>query len=201
MPKEPLYPHRPKRQGPLYPHVTRAQPESQFVKVGDRVRFIDRRGKYRRQDWPEEAWLEYGVEGTVTEYHPRRPALTIRGEFIEGIEPWAVVAWDNGTATAIDPDTEGERWEKIGSVNLLAATETDPKGRVTKYCCRICGECAPKELLEEGRFLDRISWLRNHYKEKHPGMWGRMAELPATIPAGDRQLLDLVNEPLPKDAY
>ena len=55
------------------------------------------------------------------------------------------------------------------NIALLAATEGDP---LRKFCCRQCGECAPKELLEEGKFPERIDWLRNHYKEKHPSMWG-----------------------------
>jgi len=58
------------------------------------------------------------------------------------------------------------------TINLLAKTEGDP---LRKFCCRQCGECAPKELLEEGRFPDRIAWLRNHYADKHPGMWGKTA--------------------------
>lgn len=53
---------------------------------------------------------------------------------------------------------------------LLARTEGNP---ISKYCCRRCGDCAPEELLEEGKFLERISWLRRHYNEKHPGIWGK----------------------------
>ena len=49
-------------------------------------------------------------------------------------------------------------------------TEGNP---VSKYCCRECGDCAPEGLLEEGKFLERISWLRHHYQEKHPGIWGK----------------------------
>jgi hypothetical protein len=45
----------------------------------------------------------------------------------------------------------------------------DPK----KFCCRRCGACAPEELLKEGRFFDRMAWLRRHYQEKHPGVWGK----------------------------
>ncbi|MBU0777781.1 hypothetical protein KKF82_05945 [Patescibacteria group bacterium] len=88
------------------------------------------------------------------------------------------------------------------NLDLLAKTEGDP---VSKYCCRQCGECAPEELLEEGRFFDRITWLREHYEEKHPGMWGEMS--PMTIEGGElvkpeyRHLLDMVDEPLPPEAY
>jgi len=88
------------------------------------------------------------------------------------------------------------------TVTLYTKTEGDP---IRKFCCRLCGECAPKELLEEGRFLDRITWLRSHYKEKHPGIWGKMT--PMTIEDGEpvppqyRHLVSLVSEPLPKDAY
>ena len=56
------------------------------------------------------------------------------------------------------------------TIDLLAKTEGDP---LRKFCCRQCGECAPTELLEEGRFPDRIAWLRHHYKANHPGMWGK----------------------------
>ena len=74
----------------------------------------------------------------------------------------------------------------LATINLLAATEGDP---LSKFCCRQCGECAPKELLEEGKFPERIAWLRHHYKEKHPGMWGKMQA--AVIPTEP--------SPLPKD--
>jgi len=86
-------------------------------------------------------------------------------------------------------------------VMTLAKTEGDP---IRKFCCRICGECAPLELLEVGKFLERISWLRQHYKEKHPGMWGKMS--PMTVEDGElvspeyRHLVGLVSEPLPKEA-
>jgi hypothetical protein len=46
-------------------------------------------------------------------------------------------------------------------------------GPPKKFCCRICGECAPPELLKEGMFQERIQWLREHYKKAHPGKWGR----------------------------
>jgi len=72
-----------------------------------------------------------------------------------------------------------DRMKELEGVDLelLAATEGDP---IRKFCCRQCRECAPVELLEEGKFPERIAWLRSHYKEKHPGMWGRMQ--PAVTP-------------------
>jgi hypothetical protein len=95
-----------------------------------------------------------------------------------------------------------ELWDSSANIELLASAEGGP---IKKFCCRQCGECAPKELLEEGRFLDRISWLRSHYKEKHPGMWGK--RLPLTMVEGGepvlpqyRHLVGLVSEPLPKEA-
>lgn len=57
------------------------------------------------------------------------------------------------------------------TIDFLAMAEGNP---LRKFCCRQCGECAPKELLAEGRFSDRICWLREHYKEKHPSIWGRL---------------------------
>ena len=46
-------------------------------------------------------------------------------------------------------------------------------GPPKKFCCRICGACAPADLLEGGKFFERIEWLREHYKAAHPGKWGR----------------------------
>jgi len=244
-----------------------------FIKVGERVRYLDSGiAKYRQDDWPEGSWMEKGIEGTVVEYHPGLPEVRAGGKYFEAIEAWATVRWDHGGKTAIDPDGEGETWERIGTsekllpalkpfdpykfadyvlrnnvfsdkdtfvysglsgtnphrvpdhywaealadmqgefvktgdlyvvhtpgverpptmraaptwrepsgelsletIELLAETEGDP---IRKFCCRQCGECAPAELLEEGRFLDRITWLRSHYKEKHPGIWGKMASV------------------------
>ena len=72
------------------------------------------------------------------------------------------------------------------NLSELAKTDGNP---LRKFCCRQCGECAPKELLEEGRFLDRISWLRNHYASAHPGMWGKVSA--ATTPKGIPRRLSL----------
>ncbi len=66
--------------------------------------------------------------------------------------------------------TPPELPEKIGPEHLPYLAEVDPR----KFCCRLCGECAPPELLAEGKFPERIAWLRHHYKEKHPGMWGHV---------------------------
>jgi len=68
-------------------------------------------------------------------------------------------------------------------LDKLAKTEGDP---LSKFCCRQCGECAPNELLEEGKFPERMAWLRNHYNERHPGMWGNVTEL---TPARDTEYL------------
>jgi|GEM_PF-635417 len=109
----------------------------------------------------------------------------------------AYVRFPDGTETWTSPLKQTG-----GSLELLASTEGDP---IRKFCCRLCGECAPKELLEEGMFLDRISWLRSHYQAKHPGMWGKMS--PMTVEDGEpippqyRHLTSLVSEPLPKEAY
>jgi hypothetical protein len=55
-------------------------------------------------------------------------------------------------------------------------------GPPKKFCCRICGECAPANLLEEGKFLDRMQWLRDHYKKVHPGLWGKHVATPSVVP-------------------
>jgi len=89
-----------------------------FIKVGDRVRYIDKI-KGRSGTWPEGVWLEKGMEGTVIEYHPRIPAPPIPGE--EPIEDYAVVKFDNGASSAIDSKDEGERWGRVRD-----ATSTHP---------------------------------------------------------------------------
>jgi hypothetical protein len=87
------------------------------------------------------------------------------------------------------------------TIELLAKTEGDP---ISKFCCSQCGECAPEELLEEGRFPDRISWLRRHYAEKHPGMWGKMTPMTVVdfeqLSPEYRHLASLIREPLPEEA-
>ncbi len=65
------------------------------------------------------------------------------------------------------------------AVALLATSEGDP---LRKFCCRFGDACAPGELLQEGKFPERIAWLRKHYEEKHPGMWGKMIAM-ATSPS------------------
>jgi len=241
MPKEPLYPHRPKKKGALFPHVPKGQVMA--ATEGEVKHF------WVEKNVPYDTWavVEIWRGGrTHSPFGTKEEAINREKEIWEGIyelklvpspqekfpaqyealeklypygfiqyhddgdltiqqlvpKPGAKlpVAWHDlirGPKYVVTTDGEvfsshtgKEALKKVTGEELpltierLAATETDPKGRVTKYCCRICGECAPKELLEEGRFLDRISWLRSHYKEKHPGIWGHMGELPATIPYG-----------------
>ena len=75
-----------------------------------------------------------------------------------------------GSTTIPEPLASEGYLSSPEEINLLAKTEGNP---ISKYCCRQCGDCAPEELLEEGKFLERISWLRRHYTEKHPGIWGK----------------------------
>jgi len=82
-----------------------------FVEVGDRIRYIAEL-KSRSDAWPEGVWLEPGIEGAVTEYHPPQPEVVVRG--FEELPAYAVVKFDNGASTCIDPEDEGKRWEKIG---------------------------------------------------------------------------------------
>lgn len=88
-----------------------------FITVGERVLFIDRKSKSRFGTWPKGIWLQYGATGTVTEFHPAQPSVTIRGQYFPGLEAYAVVRW--GLAgecdTAIDEKDEGKRWERIPS--------------------------------------------------------------------------------------
>jgi len=36
------------------------------------------------------------------------------------------------------------------------------------FGCSICGEQAPIELRQHGKFKERMKWLREHYKKHHP---------------------------------
>lgn len=83
-----------------------------FIRVGERVRYIaSSRGRY--ETWPEGSWLEYGVTGTVKEYHPEQTAVKVGEEYFGALPPYAVVRWDFGGETVIDPDDEGKRWERM----------------------------------------------------------------------------------------
>jgi hypothetical protein len=155
--------------------------------------------------------------------HTERPGLFLQIEWDDGlvyslrkgerkdVDAWPIEIKDTDPGASIlqelwETAAEAAESEKLqltqGIIDYLASTEGNP---IRKFCCRQCGECAPKELLEEGKFLDRISWLRDHYKEKHPGMWGK--RLPLTViedfePVSPqyRHLVGLVSEPLPKEA-
>ncbi len=42
-----------------------------------------------------------------------------------------------------------------------------------KFCCSICGKCAPKKYLAEGKSKERMQWLRSHRKKYHPTAFKR----------------------------
>ena len=44
------------------------------------------------------------------------------------------------------------------------------------FRCSICGTSAPKSLLPHSKFTERMSWLRRHYRSKHPVEFRRMYE-------------------------
>lgn len=157
----------------LYPHVTRGQkpqnkPAISNVEVyasSEIPRDIAEASGLHRDPKVEYRYLTY-YYGPDLNLFQRDLQRLLRER--TGIPMLVVVAYYLGDSPQINLD-------------LLAKTEGDP---ISKYCCSQCGECAPEELLEEGRFLDRISWLRRHYKERHPGMWGHVGQMPATIPSG-----------------
>lgn len=67
-------------------------------------------------------------------------------------------------------DENGDRTElPVDILKEVPYIISSPK----RFCCRLCGACVPENLLERGRGLDRISWLREHYKVEHPGKWGK----------------------------
>lgn len=86
--------------------------EKQFVTIGERIKYLsNHRG--RSEAWAKGVWLENGIVGSVVEYHPESPAVTVRGELFEAIPPYAVVQFDNGANTCIDPDQENKRWCRL----------------------------------------------------------------------------------------
>ena len=83
----------------------------QFVVVGERIQYLsDFKG--RSNTWPEGVWLENGIIGSVSEYHAESPAVIVAGELFEAIPPYAVVQFDNGASTCIDPEAENKRWKR-----------------------------------------------------------------------------------------
>jgi len=197
--REPLYPHVPGKREPLFPHVPGGrQPGTKLPATKGGGSFVvghDSMGNLiiTHTDRKGEIFLQFESDRQIVY------GILKKWELKEVEKGWSVQIKDTEPRASILDELWGSSAQTI---ELLASTEGDP---IRKFCCRICGECAPKELLEEGRFLDRISWLRQHYKEKHPGMWGKMA--PMTVEDGEpvspeyRHLVNLVSEPLPKDAY
>jgi|GEM_PF-6553103 len=144
MSKKVLFPHVPKKKEPLFPHTVATNKGVIKFKPGEVVLYQSERVRVSEQ-----------IGDRVNIFIPSRQELVwVKPEKLERIE-----AALTQTAQAM--------------VEFHAKTETDPKGRVTKFCCRFGDWCAPPELLGEGRFLDRIAALRQHYKEKHPGLWGK----------------------------
>lgn len=231
MTKEPLFPHVPRKREPLFPHVPKGQHDSEpmpiiFPQTGtcyqDAWRFIIKEGEgylvhgtvWSKDKRVRHAWVET-ESGYIWEPETRK--FYTKLGFDNVASPVAQQRYTPTEASIMaartsnfGPWTEQERLQYLGgetgllpqTLQLLTSTEGNP---ARKFCCRLCGECAPKKLLEEGRFLDRISWLRSHYKEKHPGMWGKMS--PMTVEDGEpvspeyRHLISLVREPLPREAY
>jgi hypothetical protein len=120
-----------------------------FVKVGDRVRYIGEI-KGRSGTWPEGVWLEKGMEGTVTEYHPPEPEVVVRGERFEAIPAWAVVKFDNGASTGINPEDEGKRWEKP---SYLKEASKERMPRIDPHATAI---------QQDKQLIEQIKWLKAH---------------------------------------
>ncbi len=229
--REPLYPHVAKSRQPQFPHTPKGQqPGEKLPQIlpqtgtcyADAWRFLikEEEGELihgtlfsggRRMG---HAWVET-LTGWVWE--PETGKFFTASGFKDAFAPVIEARYTADEAAimaartkSLGPWSGQERLQYLGraigwppqTIELLASTGGNP---IRKFCCRQCSECAPKEFLEEGRFLDRISWLRSHYKEKHPGMWGK--RLPLTMIEGGesvspeyRHLVGLVSEPLPKEA-
>ncbi len=179
---KPLYPHTPKKKEPLFPHKPR--PEGQQSQP---------REAYTPSELADIAEIFYETTGikTATVFAGLHPLYkkwqdltqSERDQTIEGLrvrieregllgylERKRAAAGDELTNSIIAQLTAKGYLSSPEEIDSLAQTEGNP---ISKYCCRRCGECAPEELLEEGKFLERISWLRHHYNEKHLGIWGK----------------------------
>jgi hypothetical protein len=190
MPKEPLYPHIPGSKQPLFPHVPKGQQLTQSEEEPEKLPAILPKTKHTHLkpfitgEWVlERSYWDEGKKEWVgfpdLYFKSAEEAHKAEDSFLWG-----------------DPMTQD-------TIDYLAKTEGDP---LRKFCCRQCGECAPVALLEEGKFPERIAWLRSHYKEKHPGIWGKQQPsqvLPQTIEGGEpvppqyRDLIGFISEPLP----
>ncbi len=116
-------------------------PKKEFVSVGERIRYIGT-SKYRDETWPKDAWLEKGITGTVTEFHEESPEVIAGGERFEAIPPYAVVTWDFGGRTAIDPETENIDWQREHS-SPVKPLRGNPKRYIIKE--------EPEPLYESGK--------------------------------------------------
>lgn len=183
MPREPLYPHVPKSK--LRQPTTIWPPFQKFLDDVQASIKDERAGYYFYQ----------GMSTTASELGMKEWASTLE----------RMANDENRHRTSLEGILQEVEGLSLSTINLLAKTEGDP---IRKFCCRLCGECAPPELLEEGRFPDRIAWLRSHYKSKHPGIWGKsnIGKLPQTTERGElippqyRDLVGWISEPLPREA-
>jgi len=232
--RQPLFPHVPGGRPVVLPQTEKASAELKYFWVeknlpydtwaiveawpGGTVRspFLTKEEAIKRE---EEFGAEY--EWKLKRVSSPQEKFPKQHEALKKLYPYIIVEYhDNGDLTIrelISPagkgrgfemgklyvvTTEGQTFEQEKIIGYFAKTEGDS---LRKFCCRQCGECAPTELLEEGRFPDRIAWLRHHYMEKHPGMWGKMSPMTVEdgepIPSEYRHLVGLISEPLPKEAY
>lgn len=180
--REPLYPHRPKKREPLFPHVPRGRqtllpqtkgitPEEWQFAQGmweSTKQLVEEKDPYGIHIWrmlehfyPGDKSKQVSTLGFMNDIYGRYGRGPIpHEELIKSAKKWGVEKMLVKEMLEFLPQT----------INLLAKTEGEP---ITKFCCRFSDACAPPELLEEGKFPERIAWLRKHYKEKHPGMWGK----------------------------
>jgi hypothetical protein len=144
--------------------------------------------KYAAKVLTEKEALAWGLPPMMTEYIPDR-ILNIEGKWgkeeLQSLcEEYSLDPYGNKDLLVRKLlyigalDQEGQLTElpvqmsEAGHILVAPYLIGPPK----KFCCRICGLCAPPELLKEGKFQERIQWLRDHYKEAHPGKWGRQVE-------------------------
>jgi len=167
-----------------------------FIKVGERVRFIgSSRGRYGT--WPKDAWLEKGVIGTVKEYHPEQPAGRAGGEYFEALPPYAVVRWDFGGDTVIDPDDEGKRWERIHNEKVLPFT-ISPTGTCYQDAWRyVMRHVEDHPVLAHGTIVGLRGRMNHAWVELPDGtVWDPSAQVPMPI----EKYYSLV-DPIVEDRY
>ena len=139
MSKEPLFPHVPKSKEPQFPHTPSGKETSSLIEAVRETADTLSSSRYivsKLDSWTPEQKMKYIKAYSASDWDVVYDMTSDMG----GSQYWRNLT----RGSLCDVLKEGK------PLDLLASTEGDP---IRKFCCSICGECAPEELLEEGEFL------------------------------------------------